>query len=258
MVAWDRFGTGPPVVLVHGTPSWSYLWRNVVPVLERHFTVYVLDLPGYGDSPAPGDGMVSIRTHAATLVELLDLWALDEPAIAGHDIGGAIVLRTHLLHGRSFQRIALLDAVVLAPWITPTTRHIQAHLEVYRTMPNHIFEQVMRAHLKTAVRRDFEPDAFTAYQGRWQGVAGQAAYLQKIAHFDEGHTRELEPLLGTIGIPVLVAWGAEDAWLDTSLARTVGDLIPGSHVQLIPDAGHFCMEDAPADVARSLLDFFRS
>jgi len=245
-------------VLVHGTPSWSYLWRNVAPELAREFTVYALDLPGYGDSPAPADGVASIATHATVLVELLEEWGLEEPAVAGHDIGGAIVLRAHLLHERRFRRLALIDAVVLAPWVTPTTRHIQANLDVYRTMPNHIFEQITAAHLRTAVRRDFDPEAFAAYQGRWQGVDGQAAYLQKVAHFEEQDTREFEPLLGSIGVPVLVLWGAEDAWLDPSLAHRVGDLIPGSEVRLIPGAGHFSLEDAPAEIRQALLHFFRA
>ena len=258
VVAWDVFGDGPPVVLVHGTPSWSYLWRNVVPALAREFSVYVVDLPGYGDSDPPADTDVSIASHARTLGELLDHWGLEAPAIAAHDIGGAIVLRAYLLQRQPLRRLALVDAVVLAPWITATTRHIQAHLDVYRTMPNHIFEQVTAAHLRTAVRRGFQPDAFAAYQGRWQGPEGQAAYLQKVARFDEGDTREFEPLLGTIDVPVLVVWGTDDAWLDRSQAHRLGDLIPGSEVRLIADAGHFVMEDAPAEVAEALGDFFRS
>lgn len=258
MVAWDVFGTGPPVVLVHGTPSWSYLWRHVVPALASDFEAYVFDLPGYGDSPSPTDGETSIASHATTLVELVDEWGLESPAVAGHDIGAATVLRAHLLRGRPFRRLALIDGVVLAPWITPTTRHIQAHLDVYRTMPNHIFEQITAAHLQTAVHRGFEAGAFEAYQARWQGVDGQAAYLNKVAHFNEQDTREFEPLLGSISVPVLVLWGANDAWLDPSLAPRIGGLIPGSDIRLIPDAGHFSMEDAPTEVTQSLLDFFRA
>jgi len=255
-IAWDVFGTGPPIVLVHGTPTWSYLWRNVAPALAQDFTVYVFDLPGYGDSPPPADGGVSIATHSLTLVELLDYWELEAPAAAGHDIGGAIVLRTHLLHERPLRLLALIDSVVLAPWITPTTRHIQAHIEVYRTMPSHIFDQVTGAHLRTAVLGDLDDDVFEAYHGRWRGAEGQAAYLEKVAGFDEQHTRELEPLLATIRVPVLVLWGAEDAWLDPALARRLGDLIPGATVRLIAGAGHLAMEDAPAQVTQSLVDFF--
>jgi len=257
-VAWDVFGSGPPIVLVHGTPSWSYLWRSVVPPLAREFTVYVLDLPGYGDSPAPIDGDVSIASHATTLGELLDVWGLEAPAAAGHDIGGAILLRAHLMHRRSFARLALIDAVVLAPWITPTTRHIQAHLDVYRTMPNHIFDRVAAAHLRTAVHGIFDEGAFAAYHERWQGVAGQAAYLAKVASFDEQHTRQFEAQLETIQVPVLVAWGANDAWLDPALADRLRERIPGSTVRVIAEAGHFAMEDAPVEVTQALLDFFRS
>jgi len=257
-VAWDVFGDGPPVVLVHGTPSWSYLWRNVVPALAREFTVYVLDLPGYGDSPAPVDGDVSIASHATTLVDLLELWGLEAPSAAGHDIGGAILLRAHLLHQRSFRRLALIDAVVLAPWITPTTRHIQAHLDAYGTMPNHIFDRVAAAHLRTAIHGPFDEEAFAAYHGRWEGATGQTAYLGKVARFDEEHTRQFEPLLKTIQVPVLVVWGSDDQWLDPALAGRLGTLIPGSAVRLIADAGHFVMEDAPTEVTQTLLGFFRA
>lgn len=257
-IAWDAFGAGPPVVLVHGTPSWSYLWRNIAPALAREFTVYVFDLPGYGDSPAPSDGNTSIATHATTLVELLDAWGLDAPAAAGHDIGGAILLRAHLRHQRSFAQLALIDAVVLSPWITPTTRHIQGNLDVYATMPNQIFDRIAAEHLRTAVHGEFDCAAFAAYHGRWQGVQGQTAYLRKVAQFDEEHTRELEPLLGSIRVPVLVVWGAEDSWLDPALAHRLGDLIPGAAMQLISGAGHFVMEDAPAEVTQALLGFLRT
>ncbi len=255
-IAWDTFGDGPPVVLIHGTPSWSYLWRHVAPVLSERFTVYALDLPGYGDSAASPDADLSIAAHAKVLVELLDEWGLERPAVAGHDIGGAIALRAHLLHERRFSRIALVDAVVLAPWITPTTRHVQAHLDVYGTMPSHVFERITAGHLRTAVHRPLGDEAFAAYHGRWTGKAGQAAYLHKVACFDENDTRELEPLLPGIDVPVQIVWGEHDCWLDPAVARRLAELVPGAELVMIEDAGHFAMEDAPAEVAQALLGFF--
>jgi pimeloyl-ACP methyl ester carboxylesterase len=255
-IAWDSFGAGPPVVLVHGAPSWSFIWRNVAPELARSFTVYVYDLLGYGDSQASDEREVSIATHGRTVGKLLEHWGLEQPAIAGHDIGGAAVLRAHLLHERSFRRIALVDSVVLAPWVTPTTRHMQAHLDVYATMPSHIFERIVAAHLETAVHGELQQDAYEAYLGRWRGKDGQKRYLLRVAAFDEAHTRELEPLLSTIQPPLLVVWGEQDAWLDPSLARRLAQSVPGAEVRLIPEAGHFVMEDAPAEVARTLLEFF--
>ncbi|MDQ3783513.1 MAG: alpha/beta hydrolase [Actinomycetota bacterium] len=255
-VAVNIFGDGPPVVLVHGTPTWSYLWRHVGATLADKFTVYVYDLLGYGDSPAPPDADVSVRAQARLLADLLEFWGLDEPAIAGHDIGGAAVLRAHLMHKCAFRRIALIDAVALRPWITPTTRHVQAHLPAYGTMPVHIYEQIVATHLRTAVYKTFDDAAFDAYLDRWKGRGGQAAYLQKVAQFNEDHTSDFEPKLKTMRTPVRIIWGEHDAWLDRATADRLHDLIPGSQLSFISGAGHFCMEDAPQDVAQELVEFF--
>jgi pimeloyl-ACP methyl ester carboxylesterase len=254
-IAFDTFGEGPPVVLVHGTPSWSYLWRRVIPGLSDRFTVYAFDLLGYGDSEPKGQD-VSIATQTRLLTELVGLWGLEAPAIAGHDIGGAIVLRSHLLDEVPFSRIALIDAVVLRPWMTPTTRHMQANLDVYRTMPTHVYERVAAAHIATAVHRLADEAAFEQYFARWRGKKGQEAYFQKVAQFDEEYTAEFEPLLGSMRIPVRIIWGERDLWLDPAFARRLHELLPNSDLKLIPDAGHFVMEDAPEEVTRELRDFF--
>jgi pimeloyl-ACP methyl ester carboxylesterase len=65
-VAFEVFGEGPPVVLIHGTPSRSYIWRGVAPALAERFSVYVFDLLGYGDSEPRGDD-VSIAAQARAL-----------------------------------------------------------------------------------------------------------------------------------------------------------------------------------------------
>jgi pimeloyl-ACP methyl ester carboxylesterase len=255
-VAFDVLGQGPPVVLVHGTPTWSYLWRKVVPALEGDHSVYVFDLLGYGDSPAGPSADISVAAQARLLVELLDRWGLEEPAVAGHDIGGAVVLRTHLLHRRRFRRIALVDAVILAPWITATTRHMQAHLAAYQTMPVHIYEQIVAAHLRTAAFGALDEEAFSAYLRPWRGERGRAAYFQKVAQFDEDHTAEFEPLLAGLGAPLLLLWGEQDAWLSPELGRRLLDRIPGAELTVIPGAGHLSMEDAPEAVAAALAKFF--
>jgi pimeloyl-ACP methyl ester carboxylesterase len=255
-VAYEVFGKGPPVVLVHGTPSRLYIWREVVPTLADRFAVYVYDLLGYGNSKASEGQDVSIAVHARVLSELVDRWGLKAPAVAGHDIGGATVLRAHLLERVPFSHIALIDAVALRPWVTETTQHVQRYLNAYRTMPNHIFEEVVAAHLRTTVSSPMDEETFNAYLNQWRGPEGQEAYLRKVERFDEDHTAEFETLLCSIRVPVRILWGEEDAWLDPAFARELHGLIPGSELRLIPGAGHFSMEDRPDIVARELADFF--
>src|SRR5215217_9245256 len=152
-VAYEVFGEGPPVVLVHGTPMRSYLWRNLVPVLAEGRSVYAYDLLGYGESEK-GEGQdVSIAAQARLLGELVGVWGLEEPAIAGHDIGGGIVLRAHLLEGVRFSRVALLDPVLLIPWLSAprsSTWHVIEHAGAYESMPDHLFGAFFAAYLGEA------------------------------------------------------------------------------------------------------------
>lgn len=254
-IAWDSWGEGPPVVLVHGTPSRAFLWRKVAPELAELFRVYVYDLLGYGDSRRSVDQDVSLTTQGRVLAELVREWELPAPALVGHDIGGAVVLRAHLLEHVPVRRLALIDAVVVRPWITETSRHIQRHLDCYRTMPTHIFREIAAAHLRTATAQPMGEDTLQNYLAPWEGTHGQRMWLAKTAQFDERETAELEPLLASMTTPTRVIWGEHDAWLDPSLSDRIVEQLPDADQVLIPGAGHFSMEDNPADVTVALADF---
>lgn len=258
VVAWDRWGSGPPVVLVHGTPSWSYLWRAVAPALAERFEVYAWDLLGYGDSEQREGQDVSIAAQARYLDELLERWGIERPAVAGHDIGGAIVLRAHLEDGCAFRCLSLIDAVVLNPWNTPTTMHVRRHLAAYATMPAPVYEAVVRAHLRTAFATEPERDVLDAYFRPWSGERGQRAYFRKLDQIDEAQTAMLEPRLGEVGIPTQVIWGERDAWLRPELGKRVANAVPGATLELVPGAGHFAIEDQPAAIASLLGGFIAS
>ena len=255
-VAYGVFGEGPPVVLVHGTPSRSSLWRGVVGRLAGSHAVYVYDLVGFGESQRYEGQDVSIAEQGRVLAELVEVWGLEEPAVAGHDIGGGIVLRAHLLEGVPFRKISLLDAVVLTPWGTPALGHVKEHLGAYRTMPTGVFEAYVAARLRETTNRPMDEGAFETYLSQWRGPEGQAAYLRKDAALLERDTAEVERLLGSVRAPVEVVWGGEDEWLDPSQAEALVGKIPGSRLRLVPGAGHFVMEDAPEMVAGILAEFF--
>lgn len=257
-VAYEAFGEGPPVVLVHGTPSRGYIWRGVIPALSRRRTVYVYDLLGFGGSERREGQDVSIAGQARALAELVEAWGLENPAVTGHDIGGGIALRARLLEGIGIERLALLDPVVLVPWGTPTLKHVQANLEAYRSMPAGPFEAVVASHLRTATSRPLAEEAYRAYLSQWRGEEGQRAYLRKDAQLDEEDTRGLAPLLASVGVPVEIVWGAEDAWLDPVQGERLRRSITGSELEIVAGAGHFVMEDEPETVASVLLRFFGS
>jgi pimeloyl-ACP methyl ester carboxylesterase len=254
-VAYEVFGEGPPVVLVHGTPTRSYLWRIVAPALAEHNRVYVYDLLGFGESERTEEQDLSIAAQARLLKELVEAWGLERPAAVGHDIGGGIILRTHLLEGARFQRIALVDAVVVPPWMPEANEHFEAYMDAYRTMPNHLFEAIVAAHLREATSPKMDDGAWETYLSQWRGEEGKLAFLRKEEALRELDTAELEPRLGEVEVPVLVVWGEEDAWLNPSQADQLHEAIENSRLRKIPGVGHFVPEDAPAELVKVLADF---
>jgi len=255
-IAFECLGEGPPVVLVHGTPSRSYIWRHIAPVLAERHTVFSFDLLGFGESERHVEQDVSIRAHAEVLAELIDHWQVVRPAVAGHDIGGAVILRAHLLGEVPMSKLALIDAVALRPWITPRTREMQTNLDRYGPLPDDGLAQEIAQHLRSSTHRELEREAFEALFGQWTGAEGQALYLRNVARLDERDTAEFESLLSTMATPVRVIWGRQDTWLDPSIGDELAALLPHADLVQVPGAGHFCMEDDPARVAGAMTEFF--
>lgn len=257
-IAFDVFGEGPAVVLVHGTPSRAAVWRQIVPVLAGAHRVFVFDLLGFADSERRIDQEVSVALHGQVLRELVERWELDRPAVVGHDIGGATALRAHLVEGVPVAKMALIDAVVLSPWITPRTRQMQRDVARYGPLPDDGLETSIRDHLRSATSRPLDAETFHHLFAQWEGAEGQAAYLRNLTGFDEADTDAFEPLLPSISVPVLILWGEEDAWLPVATSERIASLIPTARRVVLPNAGHFSMEDEPEAVARELRRFLAS
>jgi pimeloyl-ACP methyl ester carboxylesterase len=255
-VATGVFGEGPPVVLVHGTPASSYLWRNVVPTLARHHTVYVWDLLGFGESRIVPGAVPSIAQQAHTLAELVAYWGLTEPSLVGHDIGGGIVLRAHLIEQVPAASIALLDAAVIGPWNTPLTEHQQRYAQAYRTMPPDVFADIITARLRTATYRPMTDADTAAYLAPWAGAEGQMRWIDQVCAVSFKDTQDVVARLDRIIAPTLVLWGQEDQWLRLAVGDRLAAAIPGAQRATIPGAGHFLTEDKPQDAADALVDFF--
>jgi pimeloyl-ACP methyl ester carboxylesterase len=251
-IAWDRLGRGPPVVLVHGTPWSSWTWRSVARRLAESFTVYVFDLLGFGASDRRADQDVSLAAHGRRLAKLLDFWDLERPAVVAHDIGGAVALRAHLLHGRPVAALALVDVVALSPWGSPFFRLVRDHDAVFEQLPAAIHEGVVRAYVGTAGVRPLDRDVEDALASPWLGPVGQSAFYRQIAQADERHTEEIEPLYGRIAVPTLVVWGEHDRWIPAQRGRELARRIPGARLELLPTAGHLVPEEEPEELARLL------
>jgi pimeloyl-ACP methyl ester carboxylesterase len=253
-IAWDRLGDGPAVVMVHGTPWSSRSWRRVASELAERFSVYVFDLLGFGVSEKRAGQDVSIAAHGERLARLVDFWGLDSPAVIAHDIGGAIAIRGHLLHGMAMRALVLVDVVAIGQWGSPFYRLVRAHSEVFDELPASIHEGVLRAYIKTAQVRPLAPAVEEALIAPWLGPAGQAAFYRQIAQGDERHTLEIESRYGEITAPTLVVWGEADPWIPHARGGELARRLPDARLVLLAGTGHLVQEEEPARLIRLVQD----
>lgn len=254
---WARKGEGPPVVLCHGTPFSSFVWRTLAGELSRERTVYVWDMLGYGLSDKP-DADVSLRTQGELLAALSRHWGLTAPDIVAHDFGGAVALRAHLIHDMDVASLALVDVVALRPWGTPFFRLVGDHYDVFAALPPNMHEALVREYISGASNRGL-PDALVdTLVEPWLGDGGQEAFYRQIAQGDEVFTDEIEPRYGEVGVPTLIVWGSADAWLSADHGERLTAMIPNSRLHMIQGAGHLVQEDEPDRLAEVVVDWLRN
>lgn len=251
-VRWGRAGSGPDVVFCHGTPWSSELWRPCAEALAPYFTVHLWDMPGYGRSSKHAEHRVSLDVQGELFADLLDHWGLRSPHVVAHDYGGAVALRAHLLHGASFESMALVDVVALAPWGSDFFRLVGEHADVFGALPSAVHEGVLRAYIAGASHAGISPTSMNALVSPWLDGLGQPAFYRQIAQADQAYTDEIEHLYHQIDMPVLVVWGREDTWIPVDRAHRLSELIPGAQLRLVDGAGHLIQLDQPTALATAL------
>ena len=251
-VAWSRQGSGPPVVLCHGTPWSSRLWAPIAEALGSEYTTYLWDMPGYGESSKDPEQRVSLDIQGQLLHDLLDHWELDAAHVIAHDYGGAVALRAHLLHGSRFASLALVDVVALSPWGSDFFRLVRDHVEVFTAIPPAIHEGIVRAYVAGASHTGLTAEQSDMLVSPWLDETGQSALYRQMAEADERYTDEIEPLYPAIDMLVLVVWGTEDTWIPVDRAHRLAGMIPGARLKLIESAGHLIQLDSPGELEEVL------
>ncbi|MFV2142927.1 alpha/beta fold hydrolase [Isoptericola sp. G70] len=251
-IAWTAVGSGPPLVMCHGTPWSSWLWAPFARALAAEFTVHLWDMPGYGVSSKDPGHEVDLGTQGEAFAALLEHCGLDAPHVIAHDSGGAVSLRAHLLHGRDYASLCLVDVVALRPWGSVFFTLVAEHADTFARLPEPVHRGALEAYVAGASHRGLRPDETAAILAPWLDAVGQAAFYRQVAEADERFTAELEPHLGEITAPTHIVWGEQDTWIPPDRAEHLAAAIDGSTLTIVPDAGHLIQLDAPVALATEL------
>lgn len=252
-IAWGAIGAGDPLVLVHGTPFSSQVWRRIAPLLARGRRVVFYDLLGYGQSDMP-DADVSLGMQNDLLVALLGEWELERPEVLAHDFGGATALRAHFLNGVDYARLTLVDPVAITPQGSPFVAHVGKHEAAFAGLPAYAHDALLSAYIQNAAAQPLADDALQVHKQPWLGDTGQAAFYRQIAQMDQRYIAEAERHYAPPAFPVRILWGEDDAWIPLAQGRELADRLTNGEITPVPRAGHLVQEDAPEAIVAAMLE----
>jgi len=238
-IGFERRGTGPPLVLLHGGMSDSREWRRQLEGLSGEFTVIAWDAPGCGTSSDPPEGF-RLPDYADCLAGFIDDIGVERPDVLGISFGGGLALELYRRHKDVPRRLVLVSAY--AGWagsLTPeqVSERLREGLKQSEWPP----EKVADKWIPTL----FSASASGELQGEMAAIisdfhpAGMRAMLRSFAEAD------LRDVLPLIDIPTLLLYGEHDERSPMDVARELHSKITTSTLVIIPGAGHMCNMESP-------------
>lgn len=256
----DRFisyveeGAGETVVLLHGIPTWGYLWHPLLPALGGSYRVLIPDLIGYGYSDKRDGFDRSIARQAETLDAWMEKMGIERTTLVGHNAGGGAALRLASLFPKRIVRLCLINSVCYDSW--PIEALLQfGHPETRRRVSAWTAVLLLKQALKRGFASAPPDDLLDGLLAPYATETGKLSLIRNAIALNTNQTMEIIPLLQRIAVPTLILWGEEDPFQSAMYGERLAWDIPGARLIQIRRARHFAMIDRPHAVCEPLLAF---
>jgi len=240
-LAYERRGSGAPMVLLHGFPLDHHLWDDVAPLLSDTFELIIPDLRGFGGSSTV-DSFYVMEDFAADIAVLLDQLQIQKAAIVGHSMGGYVALAFTRLYPERVTGLGLISSQVVADAPDRKEGRYKSAAEVADKGIGSVVATMTPkftsdARLQEFARQSMEQQQPAAYIGALKAMAERV---------------DSTPLLSSLNIPVVLVHGDADSLIPIDRAREVKAAVPKAHLVEISGAGHMPMMESPEQTAGAL------
>ena len=249
-------GAGRPVLLLHGWPTSSYLWRKIIPSLAKKRRVIAPDLPGFGKSDKPLDLSYTYEFYSDFAGRFLDALDVNKTAMVVHDEGGPIGLLWATKNPQRLEQLAILNTFVY-PKPSLLLRLILLALKTpgvnsFLVSPYGIATIIK---IGTVNKKFLTGNVIASYQAPYRSAEARKVLLKAV---NDGSLSELEGLvskLKSLDVPMVIIYGENDPYLRQEIKWLVADIDKAQSIP-IPDCGHFVPEDSPEKLSELLVGFF--
>lgn len=257
-----EIGSGPPLVFVHGlSGSWRN-WLCQLPAFAETHRCIAMDLPGFGDSPMPASGEITIKGYGAWLCALLDALDIEGCALVGNSMGGFIGLETAIAYPDRVERLVLVSAAGLSIENLrnePLLRVLERTERIARFALAHTLGISARIARRPRGRIPLLGYVFAHPERLHPALAlEQLAGTGKpgfVPALDALTSYPIRDRLGDISAPTLIVWGPEDKLVPVKDAHEFDELIPDSRLLVYEDVGHVAMLEEPVRFNEDLAAF---
>jgi pimeloyl-ACP methyl ester carboxylesterase len=243
------------VLFLHGIPTWSFLWRDVVGVLEDDYHVLAPDMAGYGNS-AMWDGFDrSIRAQEGMLRSMLADMGIDELSVVAHDIGGGAALRLAARTPGVVDRLVLSNAVCYDSWPVEFVTDLGLPSAAEDSMEQ--LEGKLDFAFGDGLYGDAEDhaDFVEGMKAPWLSEAGQLSLTRNAVSTNTNHTTELD--YGAITADVTCLWGVDDVMQPVDYGeRLLEDVAGDGELIRLEEAFHWVVEDRTEAYREGLAEVF--
>jgi magnesium chelatase accessory protein len=251
-------GSGPVLLLLHGTGAATHSWRGLAPLLAERFTVVAMDLPGHGLTESPASARMSLPGMAGAVRSLVQVLDVRPVLVAGHSAGAAVALRM-VLDGAIAPRGVVALNGALRPFGGAAGQIFSPLAKLLTGLP------VLPGLFSWRARQADVVEKLLAGTGSSIDAAGVALYARVMQ--DKRHTGaalammarwDLRPLvadLPRLAVPLLLVVGENDRAIAPDVSEEVARIVPDGRVHRMPGLGHLSHEEDPAGTA-ALIDAF--
>ena len=248
-------GQGAPVLLLHGIPTWSFLYNEVIPQLGRHHRVIAPDLLGHGYSDRRDFFDRSLLAQTDMIVRFMDHLEIERAHFVGHDTGGGVSLIMAIHHPARVDRLVLTNVVAYDSW--PIDDMVALGNPEWRSKsPKDVADFIVSGLPEGIFNQDRLTRAFKeGIVAPYSDEEGKISIIRNASALNTNHTTMLVERHGEIRAPTLCLWGVHDPWQTIRDGERLAQEIPDARLVRMENASHWIPHDAPDIFSEEIRSF---